>query len=294
MDEIDIETRGRVDQALAELADSPRAADAYSWVIQIAQETERLEEVERYVPLLDRLSVGFFDPEVDGSEGFGLIAYSSAAMDVAAGAVAQTREFRLNTGGHQFPLIIRTFRRDRQVSLTSPNNALLTCYGRSADFATTGWLTCRHAVGAAGSVVFSDHSSGTIAADWGECIDAALVHGGPNGPASHVPCLRGVAGGVDVRSEDQAGNRVRATIVDVDVNVGVVRARRFPIRFTYNWTTSLPGDSGAMVYADPCGEPLGMHQGAATVTNPVGGTKRLAYGLCLFQLEDFGGLEVYQ
>lgn len=89
LEDIDIATRSRVDQALTELADSPRAADAYSWVVQIAQETEQLDEVERRVPLLDQLSVGFFDPEVDGSEGFGLIAYSSADIEVAARAVIQ-------------------------------------------------------------------------------------------------------------------------------------------------------------------------------------------------------------
>ena len=294
LDDVETATRARLDQVFGELADSPGAANAYSWVVRIAQETEQLEEIERHVPLLDRLSVGFLDPELDGDEGFALIAYSSANLDVAATAAAETADVTLLAGGRQFPVVIRTSKRERQAGLVSPTKAMLTCYGKSSHFAATGWLTCQHAVGTSGSVTYSDGSGGNVAADWGECIDAALVDGGPRGPSTHVPCLRGVAGAVKVRTEDQKGTPVFATIVDVDINVGVVKATRFPIRFTYDWTTSVPGDSGAMIYADPCGEPLGMHQGRVTVTSAGGVSKPLAYGLCLYQLEDFGGLEVYQ
>ena len=294
LDDIDVATRARLEQVFDELADSPGAANAYSWVVQIAQETEQLDQIERGVPLLDRLSVGFLDPEVDGSEGFALIAYSSANLDVAAAAAAQTAEIALHAGRREFPVVIRTSRRERQVRLVSPKTALLTCYGRSSHFAKTGWLTCQHSVGSSGSVTYSDGSTGSVAADWGECIDAALVDGGPAGPGYPVNCLRGVAGAVKVRTEDQTGTSILATIVDVDVNVGVVKATRFPIRFTYDWACSSRGDSGAMVYADPCGEPLGMHQGKVTVSSPGGGSMPLAYGLCIYQLEDFGGLQVYQ
>ena len=293
LDDIDEATRARVNQVLDELVDFPGASNAYSWVVQLAQETEQLDQVERRVPLLDRLAVGFLDPELDGEEGFGLIAYSSANTDVAAGARAQTSDLPVRAGGRQFPVVIRTSQREHQVALASPTKAMLACYGTSSDFAATGWLTCQHAAGS-GSVTYSDGSSAKVVADWGECIDAALVDGGPSGPAIHVPCLRGVAGAVPVRTVDQTGTPVSATIVDVDINVGVVKASRFPIRFTYDWATCSSGDSGAMVYADPCGEPLGMHQGKVTVTGHHGGTKVFAYGLCLYQLEDFGGLRVYQ
>ena len=71
----------------------------------------------------------------------------------------------------------------------------------------------------------------------------------------------------------------------------MVQSRVFPIRFTYDWGTSAPGDSGALVLADPCGEPLGMHQGEVVAKSLGGGWA--AYALCLYQLEDFGGLEVW-
>lgn len=93
---------------------------------------------------------------------------------------------------------------------------------------------------------------------------------------------------------DQNSAVHHCAIVDMDLNFGVTAHWAFPIRFAYDWSTSQPGDSGALICGQPCGEPAGMHQGTFDVTDPAGNVSNIAYALCLYQLEDYGGMEVHQ
>lgn len=288
---LDDATGAAYQRCMRELAGEGRAQDALAWVFRLAQEREQLGRIGATVPWLDRLALGFFDPEVDGPEGFGLIAYSVVPLPgIVDRPVAEAPDVRVD--GTEFRTVVRTAMRSQEANMLAPKVAAVACFGRSSRVVQNGWLTCRHAVDVGGMVSFDDGSTGHVVDDWHDCIDAVLVGSGPAPPvgSERVPCIRGVAPGIAVAVTHRHGPSAGVyTIVDVDLNVGVVRSDLFPIRFTYDWEKSANGDSGALVLAHPCAEPLGMHQGR--FLDGFGAGK--AYGLCLYQLEDWGGLEVY-
>ncbi len=78
-----------------------------------------------------------------------------------------------------------------------------------------------------------------------------------------------------------------ATILDVATNLGVQDSSRFPLRFSLN-VAGQPGDSGSLITATPCGEPLGVYLGAFTSNGATNGV-----GLAFSQLAVLIGLEIY-
>jgi hypothetical protein len=279
----------------------PVHLDALYLVFRIAAETEQLNQLAGRVPWLDRIAIGFIDGEIDGiASSFGLICYANLPDQELTNEYVDTAGFAGQFGvdaGSYFPAVIRAGTRVPQVSITSPSAALATTWSKSTRTRSGGWLVPSHAVDSSCQVHFSDGSQGKVTESWGSCIDAVIVtptSGADRSDLVQKTCVRGISPGTTVSVEDATGTIHTATILDVDVNLGVVRHSLFPIRFSYDWTTSSPGDSGALVTATPCGEPVGMHQGMFTWHPQSAAPTRHAYALCLYQLEDYGGLEVYR
>ena len=157
-----------------------------------------------------------------------------------------------------------------------------------------GWLLPFHAIsrGIGLAVSYTDGSSGTVIDSLGSCMDA-VVASSSNPPSSPGVQQRSadlaLAAGLTVRVTDQNGNVVRAlTLMDVDVNIGLLNYQKAPIRLTYDWSTSAPGDSGALVSNDATGAPVAMHQGTSWMRDPSGAQLldrnnnpvRRAFGIC--------------
>lgn len=275
----------------------PVQLDALYWTFRIAEETAQLDALASRVPWLDRIAVGFIDPETDGTgPAFGVICYTNVpeTADVQIPPIDQLGGI---DAGPYFPAVMRVGARTSEVSITSPSTAMAATWATSGRTQSGGWLVPSHAVDLHSGVTFSDGSTGAVTESWGSCIDAVLVtpsSGGPPPGTSIHQSVRGIAAGTTVTVYDRNLAFHTATVLDVDINLGVVRHQLFPIRFSYDWTTSAPGDSGALVTASPCGEPLGMHQGCFKWRPASAPPTQHAYALCLYQLEDYGGLEVYQ
>ncbi len=283
-----------------EVAGVPVQLDALYWVFRLAQETDQLNRISRGVPWLDRLAVGFIDPETDALEpAFGLVGYANVPRGIEIDREVFSPDRLGNLGvdaGPWFPLAIRVGARVDETAITAPSSALATCWVRNHRTGGEGWLVPYHAVDLAGPVSFDDGSTGRVTDNFGDCIDAVIVNSSSGPPSGLTPTrsVRGLSASTPVEVLDQRGVGHSATIVDVDINLGIVTHNLFPIRFSYDWSTSAPGDSGALITAEPCGEPVGMHQGAFDGTDRRGNPSKIAYGLCLYQLEDYGGLEVQQ
>ena len=269
--------------------------DGLYWLFRMAQEYEQVAPIVRSVPWMERLAVGYIDPEMDGiGPAFGLIAYANVPPDaqeaVRERARLQQAEFGVDAGPW-FRLAIRIGERMNQLAVTSPSRAQVTHRVGNPAHGTSGYLLPRHAVDRGQHVTFYDGAHGDVIGDFGECIDAVVVShsdGYPRGLRRHR-CARGIGPGSAVEVTDQNGTVHNCNVLDIDLSFGVVMHTVFPVRFTFDWSSSANGDSGALIKARPCGEPLGMHQGAIFITHGV--ASQLAYGLCLYQLEDFGGLE---
>ena len=294
-DQLARQTFSAAQQELSDLG-IPLQLNCLYWTLRLAEEWQQLASLASRVPFLDRITAGFFDPEIDNRDpAFGVIFYSNTPEETDL----EIPDFG-NAGidaGPYFPAIARMGARVPQVSITGPSIALATTWARSTRSKNGGWLVPAHALLPGQIVTFSDGSSGTASESWGDCIDASLVtpNQGPPPGVGRRSAVRGVSQGLTVSAIDRAGRPHSTTIVDVDLNLGVVKHALFPIRFSYDWRTSVQGDSGALVIATPCGEPIGMHQGMFK-PNPAYGSpaNQLAYALCLYQLEDYGGLEIYQ
>jgi len=290
-------------QALAELeqvGDPDDIRASLSWIFRLALEDEFISDILRTAPSLDRLAVGFIDPEIDPiGPAFGFVAYSRSLREQSdepehvsiRNAVA---ELSREVDGVFIPVSLHPGERNQEVRVTSPSSAFATTWAKNAQ-GSEGWLVPRHAVDVNSSVDFSDGSRGGVSLDWDLCIDTALVGSIPRPPGLHKEnCLRAIAPKMQVEVTDQHGTQHNAVVVDVDFNLAVVRHKLFPIRFSYDWPSSKRGDSGALVLANPCGEIVGMHQGSITVQGSAGSAAKRAYALCLYQLEDHGGLEMYR
>ena len=301
LDALPPELQDAYGRARAELGEFgvPVQLDTLYWQFRIAQDAEVLLPIASSVPWLDRLTVGFLDPEIDGRSGFGVIAYSNLPDDRPATEVLErgrTDRDEVSVAGRRFPVAVRAGPRVPQVALVAPANALAATWGFSHRSGREGWLVPWHAVDVNQIVTFDDGSTGTVTDTWGDCIDAVLVSStfGPPQGLSRTSAVRGLSSALTVEVSDQNAAAHTCAVLDVDLNLGVTAGYRFPIRFSYNWTTSQAGDSGALITAQPCGEPVGMHQGIARIAGLTGTTRSVAYGLCLYQLEDFGGLEIWQ
>lgn len=270
--------------------------DALYWVFRIAEETEQLNSLAASVPWLDRLAMGFTDEGEAGQDpSFGIICYTNVPEDVAPSAITDSFQgpTSINVGDHSFPAVIRVGARVPQVGITSPSQALVTIWSRSRRAQQGGWLVPAHAVDPSQKVGFSDGTSGTVTDSWGSCIDAMLVTPTKSvvAPTNLCKATRGITPGMKVSVVNSKQQSFQASIVDVDVNLGVVRHHLFPVRFSYDWPCSAQGDSGALVVASPCGKPAGMHQGMFKSAS-ASGVSTLAYALSLYQLEDYGGLVI--
>lgn len=277
----------------------PVQLDALAWTFLIAQETEQLDAIYRSVPWLDHIAVGYHDPELDGvPAGFGIVAYATTFEPLPPHELIsddRARSLDVRVEGQQFPLVVRAGPRTRQAQVVGPTQALTTIWVRSGRVGGSGWLMPHHATSGGSTVWYDDGTTGTVIESFGDCIDAVIADtANPPAGLTQTQCVRGISQGMPVELVDQGGVPRNHTIVDIDVNLGVLRSKRFAVRFTYDWSTSVPGDSGALLWANPCGEPCGMHQGSIEVLDTQGQLQRLAYGLCLYQLETYGQLEVFQ
>lgn len=277
---------------------------ALSWVFRIAVETEQLNRVAAEVPWLDRLAIGFITPEADGrAADFGVIAHVDHPAPLAYrsrfGKVLD-RGMSIKAAGREFPVAVRIATRIPQAATVSPSRARATCWVQHPLKSIDGWLVPFHAVSSGGRfaprIVFDDGSSGVVVENYGECIDAVVVDSSLGAPPAlrRMWCARGIGPGTAVTVEDRFGFLHSCTVLDIDVSLGVVSHPLFPIRFSYDWASSAKGDSGALVMDSTVGQPLGMHQGALRAFATAGAPSTVAYGLCLYQLEDYAGLEVHQ
>ena len=150
-----------------------------------------------------------------------------------------------------FPVVPRVGVHELQVALTNPSNALVAAWAtlHRNSSPLSGWLLPFHAVGASGAAVdYDDGTAGRVVESFGACIDAAVAS--TNAAPTHltpVVAPHTLAPGAMLEVVDQTGASSQPTLMDVDLNIGLVAYSKAPIRLTYDWTTSVQGDSGALV-----------------------------------------------
>ncbi len=284
--------------------------DGYTWTRLVGSVDSELARIEQSYPFVDTVSFGFVEPDIDraGPE-LGVIVDVAPSRRLLSGDGVRElypaiEPFRVEPSGdasewsHSFPIVVRVI--DRRL------HALPTIAGRAparlaawttlnlASGATNGWLLPRHATGGAGSVVtYSDTSTGTVIDDLGECVDAVIADTTkPPVGLNAVSVVRTPAIGMALSLVDSHGYKVGATLMSVDVNIGLIRYNKAPIRLTYNWAGSKVGDSGAGVF-DRGGQIVAMHQGVADLydsngkrlLDPTGVPLNRAFGLCIYQVE---------
>lgn len=289
--------------------------DSYSWSLAVSRERDVLRSIESQLPFLDHLMVGVLDPAIDEGEGLGLIAEidigAAADMDLLLDTSRVLEPVTIMAGTeyeHTMPVAVRlvTYHLDGP-GITSPQAASTALWAEmsSANSQTTveGWIIARHTVGpflgtGQAALDYDDGSNGAMTADFGSCIDACL--GSTNAPPAGLNQVAAVQSPANGQRLDVKGQNL--PIKGIDVNIGLVRYSKAPIRVTYDWAGAAAGDSGTLVVDAHSGEPVAMHQGTADVYDnsgqPVidpatGSTVRYAFGLCLYQLEAMKSLTFF-
>lgn len=294
----------RLSQGRSLLAEQGEAElyPGYAWSILAGQENEQLVGLERRYPFLDRVTFGFFEPEVEGRTGFGVVVYVDPPIDLLEHG--ELHDFytddpgAFTVEGQSFPVAIRIAPQELEVSLTGPSQA------RTAVWATVhkstnplrGWLLPYHAVGSKNAAVtYSDGCNGRVVESFGRCWDAVLASSShPTPPSTSILARDIIPPGLALQVTNQHGRQWLPTLVQVDVNIGLIGYGKAPIRMTYDWNTSAKGDSGALVSdrrTTPA--PVAMHQGSSIMRDGKGnslkaadGSKlRRAFGLCLYQIQ---------
>jgi hypothetical protein len=143
-------------------------------------------------------------------------------------------------------------------------------------------------------VAFSDGGSGRLLDQFGECVDAVVVSS-TNPHLEHMPSRASwpLVAGQPLYITDSPGKHVPVSIMDVDLNLGVLRSALFPIRFSTDWSGQ-PGQSGALIIEPIQEEPAGSYLGVLrpTITSPAGGTA-IGFAQSCYQLETATGMEFY-
>ncbi len=251
----------------------------WGWSLLVSEREREIEWRAREVPGFRWSEVGILDPSVDprleqGDPRFGVILYTEDSLSEGGGRLEG-----LNMEWVELPVLVRNVRYEAQrAQPSSIGPGRVACWATSRDGAREGWLTARH-------VATHSAMGGHIVDQGRACIDAALVDIGTSAtgsPHGSVPPTPGARVKLDF------GGPVSATVLGVGTNCGILRSSHFPLRFTFN-QAGMPGDSGGLILADPCGEPMGIYLGSHELTS--GG--RAGVGQALTQLEYLMRLEAY-
>lgn len=279
-------------------------AGVWYWTRRLEDAGEVIQEQLTGVRFVSRLAAGFLE-ELGGT--FGVVAYAEEPAEAAAidpGAL-DPGDRSLVIDDHSFPLLVRTSVREQHwctaPHVIGPSSARATCWVRSPARGYAGWLVPRHAVvPLTAATDFSDGGSGRVVDHFGECIDAIVVT--TTVPPRSVRKARAcwpVVAGQSLEVTDSPGSHVSATVVDADLNLGVLRVPVFPIRFSTDWTGHA-GQSGALVVEPISGQPAGAYLGVLRPslagyvpprrTAPPPST---GYAQSCYQLEAAAGMEFY-
>jgi hypothetical protein len=250
------------------------------WSLLVSDREEEVWERARGVPRFRWPAVGLLSPEVDlGISGddlpFGVILYAEASPNEG-----EQRLPGLAFDDVELPVVVRYGHYQEHGPVPLIPHGRLACRATTRNGRFQGWVTARHV---------AEHplmaTVGTVLDSAPECLDAALVDIGTSWGG--VPqSLATPANGGTVELEFSAIQR--ATILDVATNLGVQYSSRFPLRFSFN-AAGQHGDSGSLITAIPCGEPLGIYLGAFTSRTGA----RTGVGLAFSQLAVLIDLEVY-
>jgi hypothetical protein len=279
----------------------PELYPGYAWTILAGQETEQLVAIEGRYPFLDRITFGFFEPEVEDRTGLGVVVYVDPPSELLERGElhdAYPPAEDLTMAGRRFPVAIRIAPQELETSLTKPSKAqtaVWTTVHKNTN-PTSGWLIPYHAVKSTNAVVsYSDGCNGRVIESFGRCWDAVLASSTLSAPPNRPVVARDVLPpGLALQVTDQYGQHSTPTLVQVDVNIGLIGYGKSPIRMTYDWTSSAKGDSGALVSDNGVtAAPVAMHQGSSVMRDrkgnalkaPDGSDLRRAFGLCLFQIQ---------
>jgi hypothetical protein len=254
---------------------SEAEAIGLGWTLLVEDRAAEILERSPQIPGFKWAAAGLLDPEVDRelkllSQRFGIVFYvddPQAEMRALDG---------IEVGGAYLPIALRPVSYEEHASVPKLSDGTIACWATSAGGTRQGWLTARH-VALIGRYPMADCGR--------ECIDAALIDLGPGGGGTPVRATKPFVGaGIEIRSPNPA----TTTILDVAIELGISASSYFPLRFS-TAAVGVPGDSGSLIVADPCGEPVGIYLGAAELDSG----QRAGVGLSIQQLERVMRLEAY-
>jgi hypothetical protein len=254
---------------------SEAEAIGLGWTLLVEDRAAEVLERAPGIPGFRWAAAGLLDPEVDRElelrgQQFGIVFYvddPQAEMRALDG---------IEIGGAYLPIALRPISYEEHASVPSLADGTIACWATSAEGTRRGWLTARH-VALVGRYPMADCGR--------ECIDAALIDLGIGGGGAPVRATKpSVGAGVEIRGPHPA----RTTILDVAIELGISASSYFPLRFSTS-AVGVSGDSGSLIVADPCGEPVGIYLGAAELDSG----QRAGIGLSIQQLERVMKLEAY-
>jgi hypothetical protein len=273
---------------------------AYAWTVVAAHEVEQIVRLGGRFPFAKRVAAGFFEPEVDRRSGFGVVVYvdpPDGPLDPELEAAHLDDDLGVFAADQRLPVTVRVVTDVLETSITAPSQALVavwTAVGRSTR-PREGWLLPFHAVGTTrASLAYSDGHHGRVVDSFGYCWDAVLASSDlPTPPSTAVTALDVLPPGMSLQLVALNGTHVAPTLMDVDLNLGLLTYDKAPLRMTYDWDSSVPGDSGSLVSDGTTSAPVAMHQGSsrirdatgAVLTASDGSEVRRGFGLCLFQIQ---------
>ncbi len=280
---------------------------AWYWTRRLSQAANGIAAQLADLRFGPRLAAGFL-PELDGA--FGVVAYSETPERRRGGALGTSgidrdaepeRPRAIQLDELRLPVVVRPSITEQHwcsaPEVLQPARARATCWVSSSSRGYQGWLLPRHALRPLRAPVgFDDGGRGRLLDHFGECIDAVVVSSDkppPAGPPTRA-CWPMVAG-QPLLISDRPNHHRQATILDVDLNLGVLASTLFPIRFSTDWV-GRAGQSGSLI-ADPVsGEPAGLYLGRLRPSLPgylppgaAGITT--GYAQTCFQLEAVAGME---
>jgi hypothetical protein len=264
------------DRGAERWADISRAEEiGLGWTLLVEDRAEQILDRAPGVPGFRWAAAALLDPEVDRdfdrqSQGFGVIFY------VDDPHAERLRLEDIEIEGTALPIILRPISYEEHASIPSIPDGTVTCWATTAEGSREGWLTARH-VALAGGYEMADCGR--------ECIDAALVRLADEGGGS---VARAVRPSVAARVEIQGPHPSVATVLDVAIELGISASSYFPLRFSTD-AVGVEGDSGSLIVADPCREPVGIYLGSARLDSG----RSSGIGLAIWQLERLMKMEVY-
>lgn len=294
---------------LLEVTDDDRIVRAWRWWLALsAAPPDALAELAREVPDAARIGVGFSE-EHEGR--FGVIVTSesrvSGPQDEAGEGLESEWQDRsdyrpplgvLSTDDGRLPVFARYVDVEQHWCtapfVSYPTNARAACRVRSIPRAYEGWLVPRHATRGPRSLVRIDGIDQAVVDSFGACIDSVVVSADPGGWGPPVAPSWPLSPGQAISVTTGMGTSVDSTILDLDLNFGLLRVAAFPLRMSTTWTGA-PGDSGSLII-DDLEQPAAMYLGACTPSSligqgPAATVSPFGYAQVLYQLHQAGGLE---